>query len=759
MIAKYTKYKNIKKSILDEYQVEDKFFLINDGDKNLIAIRIDLPEMPEPETIDGFGLPAKEQKFTRQKYPPKLKKLEKDCGGSIDLIWERLNKNQRSFRDEIKWIKKQWYHRLFGYWFFNNGKPTYIDGWHFDYLNYFYLDIGLPSYRDRDRRWFLIQRFAYNDTFDFKHKSTEKETSGLALQNERNEYEKVDTGRRVSFGTIGLKGRRFGDTYKAESIGLEMITRAEIPNSIFGIQAMDGDTGKQDFGKIVHSWRKLPFFFQPKFDNSTNPKEEILFNEPGIRSTNNNMVGGDAGLEAKINYASTADRGFYDSTKLLFYLSDEDGKVILECPLTRHQVTKNCLSQGQGAIITGFTIHPTTVGEMADKNINRFKELCDQSNYYIRTENGSTLSGLYVIFFPAYDGLEGFIDEYGVSVIDTPTEQQSEFIQKKIGSRKFLENNLNALLKKGDENSLRTYRENKRLFPLEYADCFLTESGDIGMPYEKIDLRLSELAFDRQATQRGNYERIDKNNPESAVVWNECPDGRWYVSYIPAPEKTNQKYVNHGIWFPKNPDLFTASADPFRLSKVAGSRMSNGGGSVFWERDFNIDPHDKEIKDWITNRFVCTYSYRPATTDEYAEDMLMMCIYWGALMYPEVNLPLIIEYFTKRGYAGFLKYGVDKTTGKYKPTAGFSSLDNSKSELFNLIIDYLQKHCHRERHKEILLEAKKIKGLADMTNYDLFTSAGGCLLGSQSKYGVINMKPKEESYTNISDFFPDYTYS
>ena len=127
--------------IIKQYKKEDDCFFINE-DRDLIPIKIKLPECTDITKIDGYGLPVKEQKFTLQKYPQKLKKLEKESGHNIETIWSRLNQNQIFYSDEIKWIKKQWYYRLFGYWCFINGKPTYLDPWNFFYLNYWHLDVG-----------------------------------------------------------------------------------------------------------------------------------------------------------------------------------------------------------------------------------------------------------------------------------------------------------------------------------------------------------------------------------------------------------------------------------------------------------------------------------------------------------------------------------------------------------------------------------------------------------------------------------------
>jgi hypothetical protein len=161
--------------------------------------------------------------------------------------------------------------------------------------------------------------------------------------------------------------------------------------------------------------------------------------------------------------------------------------------------------------------------------------------------------------------------------------------------------------------------------------------------------------------------------------------------------------------------------------------MSNGGGAVKWKFDSRID-QNTDINTWETDRFVITYNNRPTTLEEYGEDMVMMCVYTGALMYPEMNVDFIDKYFKDRGYKGYLLYDIDKKTGYPKNNPGFHSLEGSKKEMFNLVRDYIQKNGNRDRHIDFLKECLDIRNLQDMTNFDLFTACAGALLGEQSKF-------------------------
>ena len=143
--------------ILAKYKSPDKYLWVNENDRDLTPLRLDIPKCPEYHLIDGFGLPAKDQIWKPPKMPRRLKELQKQFE-TIDEIWTELTKHQDIYEQEIKFMRRAWYYRLNGYWFFNNGKPTYIDGWNYFYIAWWKIDVGLPKFRDRDRKFFLFAR-------------------------------------------------------------------------------------------------------------------------------------------------------------------------------------------------------------------------------------------------------------------------------------------------------------------------------------------------------------------------------------------------------------------------------------------------------------------------------------------------------------------------------------------------------------------------------------------------------------------------
>jgi hypothetical protein len=147
---------------------------------------------------------------------------------------------------------------------------------------------------------------------------------------------------------------------------------------------------------------------------------------------------------------------------------------------------------------------------------------------------------------------------------------------------------------------------------------------------------------------------------------------------------------------------------------------------------------------------VITYTNRPSTLEEYCEDMLMMCVYTGALMYPEQNIDEVEKHFVRRGYAGYLLYDTDWKTGRPKNKPGFFSTIDVKKKIFNLIANDIALHGMRCMHSDYMQECMEIKNLDDMTRFDLFTAVGGCHLAEDSSY---HHHVVEE--TDTTDFLPE----
>lgn len=724
----------IDEKILLEYVEPEEYLMVNEMDNDLHPIRLDLPNPPEYHKIDGFGLPAKHQYFRRPVMPDKLKDLVKSSQ-SIDEIWTALDNNRTTYRNEIIWLNHMWYYRLYGYWFFNNGMPTYIDGWHWMYVSFWNLDIGLPEYRHRDRLFFLFARYCYttttatffwriqDDDGDYQYFSTNTDAIRYCQENnilrrpEKGEWE-IDYGRRTCLGFNYPKHRREGATYKGCLINYEIISR--LCNAHGGIQSMTEMDAKKKvfFDKIIKPFKRLPFFFIPEYSSSLGNPNELVFDIKTARRLKGSSASFiETGLESKIDFGTSNERD-YDGDKLFVHHGDEVGKGKHSAAynlLLRHDVVKKCLAQGTE--IHGLKINTSTVSETKEMYGYRYMKLCRDSHWEQRNPvTGQTKTGLFNLFIPATINWDGFTDKYGNPVIDDPDRITAKYIRKKIGAKRYLDARL-ADHKDNPSGYYEEIREN----PTKFRHCFLTSQGDSGFNLSVIAERLVKIDMGETTRPRViDFYRDDKG----LVQIKDNIDGKFIVSYI--PPNPNSFYMKNGVRYPANHGLFYASADPFRVEKVKGGNRSDGGGAVFMDRDVLIDSDSKDVSEWITNRFVCTYLNRVATQDEFCEDMLMMCEFYGCKMFPENNIDEVDKYFEKVGKRGYLQYIYNK--GKRADRAGWYASHTNKQEMFSLMIGYIERHGMSEQHREILEDCRDIQGLDDTRNFDRFVACGGCLM-------------------------------
>lgn len=708
---------------LKEYRPAEEYITVNDGDPDLTPIDIKLPKPPPLHQIEGYGKPAKDQKWKVSTLPERLQELQdSDDLETLEEMWAFLTKNQADYKEELLYIEEQWRRRQEGYWFFNNGRPTYLTGTNYFYINFWELDVGLPEYRNRDRKFFLFAKFCEDD----------------------------DT----CVGFNYPKHRREGATAKTQCWMYDYISQHK--RSHGGIQSMTEDHARDGVFQdhLVAAWKCLPFFFQPTHEGTTNPKSAMKFFKPGKKVTKGGIrAKKDEALNSYIDF-KPSNKGAYDTFKLKRYHGDEVGKTVEVDTYRRHHIVKQCLTLGGGRIVTGKAIYTSTVGEMEKEGGENFLKLCKDSHHNERTENNQTKSGLYNLFIPAWDGLEGFVDEYGDSVVENPEKPikghfEGKAIWIKIGSREYIKNTRQAYI---DDGNFESYNEEVRMYPTSFAECFKGQARNCNFNIMILENRLADFNHGNKLVARGNF-KWEENVKNTRIEWHPDPtSGKFYISYNPAETGLdNKRYFDGELWLPDNVTRFTAGADPYKFRKTKGTVRSDGAGAVFMKRDYAIDQADRPRQKWESHRFCCTYRHRPATKFEYAEDMLMMCIFYGCEMNCEINVDLIWEHFEDRGFSGYLYYGIDKKTNRINKTPGVNTLAAIQEEIYREYHTYIEKDGKRERHDDLLRECLRIED--DMGPYDLFVAGGMALLAA--KQGV-SIQEQARSRHDLSDYIQTY---
>lgn len=731
------------------YEVEDRTMVVNGRDPVLRPIRLSLPKAPPLHTIDGYGLDIKNQRFRRVEPPERLATLERKVLRELNdrsvekasftvtgyaiykEFWKQLESDVEYYADAIEYIQQMWYYMVNGYWFFNHGKPTWLSPWHFRYLHFFYLveSHQYPDYRDRDRRWFNANWYAWTSTESFAKLSKD----GEARQNEEGEYDMRDVGQRVLEGTANSKGRRMGDTYKALCVGDWFITQYVASKA--GIISFGGEGAKAAFrDKYIPAWQRQPIWLKPVYKNNNDPSS-VDYDVP-------RNVFGEEGLGSFYDYAGTSSEAYYDSKKINFLFCDETGKTDRRDVNSRWGTLRYCLREGEEVI--GFSIQPTTVEEMDSGGGKEFFEMMENANFYVRDKDtGRTRNGLMRLFFRASDGRKGFIDSYGYSVEFEPTDWQVEegFT---VGAFDYLKRERDIYLMSGRPSDQKLYREHQRKNPIYYMDSFVSESADLGFDYAILGETISRL---RQGSEAKRYNIMaDPENPHGQRYLQRDPDGKFVVSIDYPQSLWNRKVkdyrydpvVNEHVeeWRPEDMTRFVASADPITFvnhrMKRSQKDLSKASGGILELK--HPDDANRSPEDWSGYLPVVTYIHQPYSTEEYVDDMINMCVLFGAMMYPERNKELIVEQFIKRGYGGYLLYDID-SRGKRKPDPGWYANNVNKQDAFTLIRDWITFRGRKCEHLELMEQLNDIRSIDEMTRYDLVAVMAGLMLGAKSRYG------------------------
>jgi hypothetical protein len=549
------------------------------------------PKEPAKYKIAGHTLVKKSQKWERVETPENFDEL-----------------TEKEQYDHAVLINK---YCAEGYWFYNNGDPTYITGDHFHYLNEFKLDIGYPEYRDVDRRWFYAWHICETDD--------------------------------NSIGMDYAKKRRDGFSYRAASIILNNARKTS--NSHYGIISKTGIDAQECFSKVVYAFKEYNSFLKPQVHSAEDVKKELYFQTPIQKITHKTRkIEKEISLNTKISWKNTKDNS-YDGFKLKRILIDEAGKMEEANFNKLFNIIKTTLLVG-GRLI-GKALIGSTVNE-SNKGGKAFKEIWDLSDPLEKNENERTTTGLYRYFVPAYDGLEGFVDEYGQSVIEDPTEKvyDKDGVIIKQGAKSYLTKERNGKRKAGD---IVGFYEQMRQFPFDESEMFRDAANekttfDLDRIYEQLDHNQVSVAMNRVLV-RGNFEWKDGVR-DTSVEWKPSENGRWLICWLPEPEERNKQKLVYGQRSPLNTHIGCFGLDPYSSKSTTSGKHSLAASHGFRKYDL--------LNESKSNCFISEYWARPKDPLIVYEDMIKACVFYGWQILVESNKTNCLDYFRLRGYEKYL---------------------------------------------------------------------------------------------------------
>jgi len=681
------------------------------------GLKIALPLAPNK--IHKRDSKKSEQYWGREELPTELSRMQ-----SI-FQW---NDMPAVFKNKwVDYIESEFDRREEGFWFLNNGEPTYITGSHYMYLQWSSIDVGYPDFREANRVFWLFWEACKADN--------------------------------RSFGMVYLKIRRSGFSFMGSTEGVNIGTLAK--DSRLGILSKTGADAKKMFtDKVVPIANKLPFFFKPIQDGMDKPKTELAFRIPASKITKKNMhvVANNemTGLNTTIDWKNT-DENSYDGEKLQFLVHDESGKWIKPNNILNNwRVTKTCLRLGSKII--GKCMMGSTSNAL-NKGGDNFKKLYEDSEAIKRNQNGQTKSGMYSLFIPMEWNMEGFIDVYGMPVFRKPSEKvlgvDKEYIKN--GAIDYWEAEVESL--KNDPDALNEFY---RQFPRTESHAFRDESKsslfNLTKIYHQIDYNDSLIMA--QHTTRGSF-YWENGIRDSKVIFSPDKRGRFLVSWTPDKNLQNRVIIKNGIRYPGNEHVGSFGCDSYDISGTVGGGGSNG--ALHGMTKFNMDNAP-------SNQFFLQYVARPQTAEIFFEEVLMAIVFYGMPILVENNKPRLLYHIKNRGYRGYSMNRPDKHFNKLSKTerelGGIpNTSEDVKQSHASAIESYIEKHIgfdidgtHRPQDEigdmffNRTLEDWAKFDITNRTKFDASISSGLAIMANQK-----NLYLPEQKQSKISLNFARYT--
>ena len=659
-----------------------------------------------------IALPAANEPFKRSKEKAEQYWEKAEYPKELSRIKSRFDWEEYPAEFKEKWydyIDDEFTRREQGFYFYNNGTPTYITGTHYMYLQWSKIDIGAPDFREANRLFFIFWEACKADT--------------------------------RCYGMCYLKNRRSGFSFMSSA---ELVNQATISSDArFGILSKSGADAKKMFtDKVVPISVNYPFFFKPIQDGMDRPKTELAYRVPASKLTRRKLESNEQlreldGLDTTIDWKNTGDNS-YDGEKLKLLAHDESGK--WERPdniLNNWRVTKTTLRLGSR--IVGKCMMGSTSNAL-DKGGNNFKKLYYNSDVTKRNRNGQTSSGLYSLFIPMEWNYEGFMDTFGspVFVRGSNTIKGVDGYDITTGVIEHWENEVEGL--KSDQDSLNEYY---RQFPRTEKHAFRDETKqslfNLTKIYEQVDY--NEDFNNRANITKGSFQWLN-GVKDTEVIFVPNKDGRFQVSWVPPKSLQNQVIIRNGTKYPGNEHIGAFGCDSYDISGTVDGRGSKG--SLHGLTKFSME-------DAPPNHFFLEYISRPQTAEIFFEDVLMSLVFYGMPILAENNKPRLLYYLKRRGYRGFSMNRPDKIWNKLSVTEKeIGGIPNSSE-------DIKQAHAAAiEAYIDTYVGLKQ-DGYGDMYHQDTLEDWGKFNINNRTKHdasissGLAIMACNKNKYKPIAD--------
>ncbi len=576
-----------------------------DNIEEIYGSRIRLPNQPSGDLILNFELPRYRQKWVKKELPSFFDKVEFNKNG--ELILTNLQEDYANL--ELERIRN-------GIWIYINGLLRYFTGKYYFYLQYYTLEDGnAPDFREADRQYFLFHYY----------------------------WHKIEW----CYGIVRTKKRRAGASSQVCS---NLLYEAIFyKNTNCGLVSKSSLDGKATFASmVVNSYRQLPIFLKPRQWNKEDSVSTLIFSHKAKKTEGS--VSGQQNLDgnnSKIEWRAPAVNVF-DSSKLNFVLVDEGGKMPIDVPLTKLLaiISKTLI---RGVTRVGWIEMPSTTNDMKKGGGAEFYKVFKNADQFKKTP---TTNRLIRFFQPAYVAFEGFIDEFGDSVIDAPTDEQYNYLVNrwvkkdedgniiselteediKLGAKHYILN------KKRDGLEGKDLEEEIRMNPVTEDEAFMNDGGDC--PFNAVVIKKQQKYLENN--QPYIRKIVFYRDLDQRIKWRDDDKGMWNILAFPTKDEENAFDIVDKKRTPKNTSKYVIGCDGISATQNSnyGKLFGSKAAAFIMNRD--------------TMQYIAMYFGRAETKEKFHEQILMACEYYGCKVWIEKVADSYFDYYRERGKLSYL---------------------------------------------------------------------------------------------------------
>jgi len=582
----------------------------------IYGTKIRLPDEPPVSEIINYGKDKKQQKFIRTDLPDFFEVVEYNKDG--DLI---LTPEQETFAaQEVRRCKK-------GVWVMIGGRLRYITGKYYFFLQYYILEDGtVPDFREADRLYYLFHEYWFD----------------------------IDW----CLGNIRIKKRRQGAS--SQSCSNILYEAIFFKNSNCGLISKTKEDSQDTFTQMITApYRELPVFLKPKQVNKEDSVTKLIFahKSQNIREGVASAIKKNEGNNSTINFKAPVLNA-YDRGRMSYVLGDEFGKYPKDVPANQLLgIISKTLVKGVKRV--GWIDMPSTTNEMSKGGGEEYKKIWDKANQFVKKP---TINRIVRFYQPAYEAYEGFIDEFGDSVIGEPDEETYEYLvgrwvkytedgelkselceeDVRLGARQYVE------VKRREGLEGIDLEEEIRMNPCTEEEAFMYAGMGCEFNSVNIQKQIKELEDNppylrkmRLVPEKKITKSIFPNKPDKVEIIAKPMDdekGEWLIYEF--PEIQNHFKERGGYLEPLNTSRYGAGAD---TTKENPTPTKNGSKPVI------------VIMDKIKMYPVAMYVGNPRIPVHMDEQALLGCKLYGCKINYEIDARTdYYRYFVKNSAQLFL---------------------------------------------------------------------------------------------------------